>query len=319
MSRKANPTLIGAFVLGGVLLAVIAVVVFGSGRMFRPTETFMSFFEGSVAGLDVGAPVKFRGIEVGEVTEVLLDLPDVERAGEDIRIAVIYELDRRQVESRGGAGRLDDPLDFDTLMGLGIRAELATESLVTGLKFIALDLDPGNPVEIDPVPGAPYREIPTVNTGLERIEEEIYGIIAELGAVQLDALVNVVTDAFSEIGGLASMPELTTAIEELPATIEHLNETVSDLQSLLANLDASLIPIQEGFEATTERASSTMGQLETTLQDMSVLLAPQSPVFVQFERAMVDLAAASRALRSLADYLERNSSAILRGRPGGGR
>ena len=55
MSRKANPTLIGAFVLGGVLLAVIAVVVFGSGRMFRPTETFMSFFDGSVAGLNVGA------------------------------------------------------------------------------------------------------------------------------------------------------------------------------------------------------------------------------------------------------------------------
>ncbi len=319
MSRKANPTLIGAFVLGGVLLAVTAVVVFGSGRMFRSTETFMSFFEGSVAGLGVGAPVKFRGIDVGEVTEVLLDLPAVERAGEDMRIVVVYELDRRRLESRGAAVRLDDPLDFDTLMGLGIRAELATESLVTGLKFIALDLDPGNPVETEPVPGAPYPEIPTVSTGLERIEEEIYGIIAELGAVQLDALVTVVTDAFSEIGGLAAMPELSTAIAELPAAIDHMNETVSDLQSLLAKLDASLIPIQEGFEATTERATSTMEQLETTLQDVSVVLAPQSPVFVQFERAMVDLSAASRALRSLADYLERNPSAILRGRPGGGR
>jgi len=318
MSRKANPTLIGAFVLGGVLLAVIAVVVFGSGRMFRPTETFMSFFEGSVAGLDVGAPVKFRGIEVGEVTDVLLDLPGLERAGQDIRIVVIYELDRGQLESRGAGARID-PLDFDTLMGLGVRAELATESLVTGLKFIALDLDPGNPVETDPVPGAPYPEIPTVNTGLERIEEEIYGIIAELGAVQLDALVNVVADAFSEIGTLAAMPELSIAIEELPATIDHLNETVSDLQSLLANLDASLIPIQEGFEATTKQATSTLEQLETTLQDVSIVLAPQSPVFVQFERAMIDLSAAGRALRSLADYLERNPSAILRGRPGGGR
>ena len=302
-----------------MLLAVIAVVVFGSGQMFRPTETFMSFFDGSVAGLDVGAPVKFRGIDVGEVTEVLLDLPGVERAGEDIRIAVIYELDRRQVESRGAAVRLDDPLDFDTLMGLGIRAELATESLVTGRKYIALDLDPGNPIEMDPVPGAPHPEIPTVNTGLERIEEQIYRIIAELGAVQLDALVNVVTDAFSEIGDLAAKPELSTAIEALPATIDHLNETISDLQSLLANVDASLIPIREGFEATTERATSTMEQLETTLQDVSVVLAPQSPVFVQFERAMADLSAASRALRSLADYLERNPSAILRGRPGGGR
>lgn len=318
MSRKANPTLIGAFVLGGVLLAVVAVVVFGSGRMFRDTQTFMSFFEGSVAGLGVGAPVRFRGIDVGEVTEVLLDLPDVERVGVDFRVVVIYEIDRRQLESRGAGVRLDDPLDFDTLIGLGIRAELATESLVTGRKFIALDLDPGNPVDTEPVPGAPYPEIPTVNTGLARIEQEIYGIIADLGAVQLDALVNVVTDAFREIGTLAAMPELSAAIVELPATIDNLNETVSDLRSLLAHVDASLTPIQEGFLATADQATSTMEQLEVTLRDVSVVLAPESPVFVEFERAMADLGAASRALRSLADYLERNPSAILRGRPGGG-
>ncbi len=318
MSRKANPTLIGAFVLGGVLLAVVAVGVFGSGRMFRDTQTFMSFFEGSVAGLGVGAPVRFRGIDVGEVTEVLLDLPDVERVGVDFRVVVIYEIDRRQLESRGAGVRLDDPLDFDTLIGLGIRAELATESLVTGRKFIALDLDPGNPVDTEPVPGAPYPEIPTVNTGLARIEQEIYGIIADLGAVQLDALVNVVTDAFREIGTLAAMPELSAAIVELPATIDNLNETVSDLRSLLAHVDASLTPIQEGFLATADQATSTMEQLEVTLRDVSVVLAPESPVFVEFERAMADLGAASRALRSLADYLERNPSAILRGRPGGG-
>ena len=251
---------------------------------------------------------------------MLLDLPGAageERPGDDLRIAVIYELDRRRVEARGGAVRLDDPLDFDTLMGLGIRAQLATESLVTGLKYIALDLDPGDPVEMAPVPGAPHPEIPTVNTGIERIEEEIYGIIADLGAVQLDALVNVATDAFSQIGALAATPELSTAIEELPATIDHLNETVSDLQSLLTSVDSSLTPIREGFLATTERVTSTMDELETTLQDVGVVLAPQSPIFVQFERAMADLSAASRALRSLADYLERNPSAIVRGRPGG--
>ncbi len=326
MSRKANPTVIGGFVLGGVLLAVTAVVVFGSGRLFRDTSPFISFFEGSVAGLNIGAPVKFRGIEVGEVTAVLLDLPGLGRPGVDVRMIVIYELDREQVERMGGSARLDDPFALDTLLALGIRAELATESLVTGQKYIALDLDPENPVESEPVPGAPHPEIPTVNSGLARIEEEIYGIIAELGAVQLDALVNSATDAFSEIAALAATPQLSEAIEELPATISHLNETVSDLQAFLANVDSSLAPIREGFLATTERATSTMDQLETTLRDVGVVLQdvgsvlqPQSPLFVRFERAMVDLSAASRALRTLADYLERNPSALLRGRPGGGR
>lgn len=319
MSRKANPTLIGSFVLGGVVLSVVAVAVFGSGQMFRETQTFMSFFDGSVAGLDAGAAVRFRGIDVGEVSEVLLDVPTEDRPGDDFRVAVVYALDRTQLESRGGTARLDDPLDFDTLMGLGIHAQLATESLVTGRKFIALDLDPNSAAEWVPVVGAPYPEIPTVNTGLERIEDELYGIIAELGAVQLDALVTAASDAFAEIGSLAGTPEVAAAIEALPATLANLNETVGDLRMLVANMDSSIIPIRDGFLQTTEQASATMDRLESTLDEVGVVLAPQSPVFVQFERAMMDLSAASRALRNLADYLERNPSALVRGRPGGGQ
>ncbi|MGD8281989.1 MAG: MlaD family protein, partial [Gemmatimonadota bacterium] len=146
MSHRANPSLIGAFVLGGALLAVIAVVAFGSGRLFRDTERFISFFDGSVSGLDVGAAVRFRGIQVGSVQDILLDLPEVERERRDLRIAVVYDLDRQLLESRGAMSRLSDPFDMDTLLALGVRAELATESIVTGRKYIALDLDPDRPV-----------------------------------------------------------------------------------------------------------------------------------------------------------------------------
>ena len=326
MSARANPTLIGGFVLGGVLLAVIAVVVFGSGRLFRDTRTFISFFDGSLSGLDIGAPVRFRGIDVGAVTDILLDLPSVDRDVSDLRIAVLYEIDRERVESRGAAARLDDPLDIDALLDLGIRAELSTESLVTGRKYIALDLDPENPIEAVPVAGTPFPEIPTVSTGLERIQEEVYDIIAELGAVQLDALVNVATEAFREIGALAASPELSAAVEGLPETVDRLNSTVGDLQALLVRVDSSLTPMSEGVRRTTEQATSTMQQLETTLQGVDAVmngvggvLEPASPVLVQFERAMIDLSSASRALRDLADYLERNPSALIRGRPGGNK
>ena len=317
MSRRANPTLIGGFVLGGALLAVIAVVAFGSGRFFRDTRTFVSFFDGSVSGLDIGAPVRFRGIDVGMVRDVLFDLPNVQREASDLRIAVVYDLDRELVESRGATARLDDPLDINTLLEFGIHAELATESLVTGRKYIALDLDPDSPATLELVAGAPYPEIPTVSTGLERIEDEVYGIIADLGAVQLDALVNVATEAFGDIGALAATPELSVAIERLPETIERLDATVGDLQALLVRVDSSLTPVTEGVRRTTEQATATMERLETTLEDVGSVLEPESPIFVQFERAMTDLSSASRALRNLADYLERNPSALVRGRPGG--
>ncbi len=324
MAKRANPALIGSFVLGGVLLAVIAVVAFGSGQLFRDTRTFVSFFDGSVSGLDVGAQVRFRGIDVGSVREIAIDLPTVEREGTDLRIAVIYDVDRRRVESRGAAARVEDPLDINTLLELGVRAELATESLVTGRKYIALDLDPANPVSLDPVEGLPYPEIPTIDAGLDRIEDAVYGIISDLGAVPLDSLVRVATTAFDNVGQLAASPSLTSAIDGLPRTIARLDATVVDLQALLARVDSAVVPMTDGVRATTEQATATMRRLDETLADVGVVLdgvsgtiAPESPVFVEFERAMMELSAASRALRELADYLERNPSALVRGRPGG--
>jgi paraquat-inducible protein B len=324
MSRRANPALIGGFVLGGVLLAVIAVVAFGSGQLFRDTQRFISFFEGSVGGLNVGAPVRFRGIEVGSVRDILLDIPNVERPGTDLRIAVIYDLDREWVESRGAAARVADPLDIATLIELGIRAELATESLVTGLKYIALDLDPMNPIATRPVEGTPYPEIPTVTTGIEGIEEEAYRIISEIGSVRLDSLVIVATGAFQQIGDAAASPELAAAMEKLPATVDRLGATMEDLQALVARVDSVVTPMSEGVRRTTEQATATLAQLDSTLAEAVVVIEgargavePESPMFVQFERAMIELGAASRSLRELADYLERNPSAIVRGRPGG--
>lgn len=317
MSRKANPTLIGAFVLGGVLIAVVAVVVFGSGSLFRDTKVFMSFFDSSVSGLEVGAPVKFRGIDIGEVTDVLIDLPDAQRVIGDIRIAVVYEVDREKLEERGATARMADPFNVDSLRALGIRAQLSTESLVTGRKYIALDADPFHPVEFTPVPGAPYPEIPTVNTGLEGVEEKLQGIVADLGKVKLDSLVNVATGALGQIHTLASSPQLTRAIEALPDAVDNLNRTVSELRDLMANVDSTLVPLREGILGTADRTTAAMEQLQATLANVDDAVQPTSPVSVRFEEAMKELSAASRALRDLADYLERNPSAILRGKPGG--
>jgi paraquat-inducible protein B len=325
VSRRANPALIGSFVLGGVLLAVIAVVAFGSGQLFRDTERYISFFEGSVGGLNVGAPVRFRGIDVGSVRDILLDIPGVEREASDLRIAVIYDLDRQWVEARGAAARVEDPLDINTLLTLGVRAELGTESLVTGIKYVALDLDPANPIMNAPVSGAPYPEIPTVDTGLERIEDAVYGIISDLGAVPLDSLVTVATEAFDRFGQLASSPGLNAAVDRLPQTVDRLNATIGDLQVFLARIDSAVVPMGEGVRLAAEQATATLVRLDATLVDVGTVLdgvsgtiEPSSPAFVQFERAMVELGGASRALRDLADYLERNPSALVRGRPGGG-
>src|SRR5947199_9901824 len=70
MARRANPPLIGAFVVGGLTLAVVGLVVFGGGRFFRLTKPAVAYFEGSVKGVAIGAPVTFQGAKIGSITDV---------------------------------------------------------------------------------------------------------------------------------------------------------------------------------------------------------------------------------------------------------
>ena len=72
MSKPANKTLIGAFVVGATALLLLAIAVFGSGKLFQTTSRYVLFFDGSISGLSVGSPVLFRGVPVGRVVEIRL-------------------------------------------------------------------------------------------------------------------------------------------------------------------------------------------------------------------------------------------------------
>ena len=69
MAKQANKTMIGLFVVGAIVLLVAAIVLLGSGRYFKKTHRYVAFFEGSVKGLAVGAPVMFRGVRIGKVED----------------------------------------------------------------------------------------------------------------------------------------------------------------------------------------------------------------------------------------------------------
>src|SRR5437867_4516180 len=106
MGKKVTPTLIGAFVVGALALAVIGVAVFGSGRLFRKTQEFVLYFDRSVNGLRVGAPVKFKGVEIGAVTRIELSLSHRLRRPGEVHIPVVIELDADRISEKGGRVQL---------------------------------------------------------------------------------------------------------------------------------------------------------------------------------------------------------------------
>ena len=141
MSTKAHPRLVGAFVLGATALLLGAVLILGSGSLFRRADRFTVFFPGSVKGLGKGSQVTFRGIKIGEVQSVhgiWTGRPD-----EPIQIEVQFELFESVVDFAKG---VPQPYATTTpaqlaraLVGLGIRARLMSQSLLTGQKYIELD------------------------------------------------------------------------------------------------------------------------------------------------------------------------------------
>ena len=103
MSKRANTALIGAFVIGALAIAAMAAVIVGSGRFLRSNVKFVCYFQGSVNGLDKGAPVKFRGVPIGVVTDIMLSLG--ERQGEP-RIPVVLEIDKSRLRELGASQEL---------------------------------------------------------------------------------------------------------------------------------------------------------------------------------------------------------------------
>src|SRR5262245_32214414 len=136
MGKKANPTVIGLFVVGALALAVAGVVVFGSGEFFKHTEEFVMFFPGSMNGLSPGAPVKFKGVDIGRVTNIKLVLhreADEAPNEQTLTIPVYVQTDPSKIVVDGQRLEMTDPKNLKALIKRGMRAQLQSQSLVTGL------------------------------------------------------------------------------------------------------------------------------------------------------------------------------------------
>jgi len=125
VSAKANPTLIGAFLLGAIALIVTGLMVFGGGRFFTETVIYVAYFPETVSGLNDGAPVNFRGVKVGTVRriEVQLDAQDL-----SVTVPAYLQLQRRRIREIGGTIPEGDLIS--ELIERGLRAQLQLQSIV---------------------------------------------------------------------------------------------------------------------------------------------------------------------------------------------
>ena len=167
---RANPTVIGAFVVGALVLAFASVLLFGSGDMFEDKSYAYMFFDEPVDGLSIGSPVKLHGVQIGAVVDVHLEwIPEKDA----FQVPVLVEF-HRSVGER--AAKLTDEERLaarQRLIDKGMRAALKTESFITGKLAITIEYYPDEPARYVGGPDLKYPEFPTVKAGLTKFLEEL--------------------------------------------------------------------------------------------------------------------------------------------------
>jgi paraquat-inducible protein B len=310
VSKKASPTLIGAFVLGALALTVVAILTFASGRFFGETHEYVLYFDGSVNGLLVGAPAKLRGVPIGTVSRILLRF---EQPEEDRRIPVLVELDERAIRGVGG-GTMDLERRIEEMITQeGLRGRLETQSLLTGLLYVGFDFYPGTPDARIRPPGSVPPEIPTVPTTLEQAQATLEEVLMKLREADLDKLVEDLASTVKGMQRVMNSEGLTKAVDSLDELTGELRETLASVRSLAGSADDQIEPVAAEVRRTAEQTRLLLERAETTLRRTEVLLDPDAPLLYQLETTLAETRRSARALRDLADSLERNPSSILFG------
>ena len=315
MSKKANPTVIGAFVVGAVIIAVAAVMILTGGQLFQKKLTFVMHFEGSVKGLNVGAPVSYRGVQIGTVKNIQIVLsPEVHA-----RIPVTVEIDPAAFTLVGFERRmtLDEFREgiYHGCRSEGLRAQLQTQSLLTGQLFIQLDYYPGSPARF--VEAGDPLEIPTIPTTLQEVGKT-------LQEFPLDEVLADLKRAIKSLAELAGSEKISGAIQTVDQAFSDVSKLVNNLDSRTEPLESTLVEARqtlvEGREALS-RATATLAAAEQTfvkatetLEPMKSLVADDSELLESIDEALRALTEAANAIGALAETLERRPEAILKGK-----
>jgi paraquat-inducible protein B len=255
---------------------------------------FVLFFEGSVRGLAIGAPVEFRGIKVGSVVDVRMEF---DRQSSTFRIPVTIEVEPERVVERDPLAAPPLTQTIALLVERGLRARLETGNLLTGQLYVDLDMRPDTPVRLVAGESADLPELPTIAAEFDEIAGSVRGLLTRLERVDIEG-----------IGG------------ELKETLSGANALVhsAELAASLRSLATLLRTLEQGSEPVVETLGETLSEAKGALEQIGQVLDIDSPAQYGFNQMTGELGEMARSIRSLVDLLERDPQSLLFGKRGAG-
>jgi paraquat-inducible protein B len=328
VSLRANPTSIGLFLIGAIVITLVGTAMLAGNSWFRNKTTFVSYFKESVNGLEDGAPVKFQGAPVGKVTKMRIQINGHDKT---FQVPVEYEINIKKLTTELGTYvDLGEDSVLKQQIADGLRAQLQMQSVVTGQLYIELTYrkDAGPPL-LEPSETL-WPEIPTTPSLISALGTDAGSIVADmvkvllkvdamLTAIDMKAINAAVVGSAQSVQRLVDAPELRAALQEMPAMTAQLTRTMARVDTLAATAGAAIDPMAAELKGATKEMSATLQALRKTIDDTHGLLSTDSGLGFGLEAALANMRDATNALRLLLNTLEQNPDMLLRGKkpPGG--
>ena len=341
MAKQINKTVIGGFVVSVIVMLIGGVIILGGGEMFKKKVKYVMFFEQSVNGLSVGAPVVFKGVEIGSVSSIVVDY-DQDKL--EVNIPAIVEFDPSLVKMKGQKIRNEQDLRqrMTRLIERGLRAQLKLQSMVTGQLMIELDFFPDTPVRLTGIESE-YAEVPTMPSSMEKLAQK-------LKELPIDEIVDKLVGVLDNIEKVTGDSKIENIVSNVDAASKNLNQLISGADKMVADVDvrtkkvldnlvvvssdaqkflgdarkfvketnSQIQPLSDKAQDALVSAKGAMDEAKTTLAGVNNFVGDNSNTRHKLNRTLDEFAAAAQSMNSLMDYLERHPEALLKGKSGKG-
>lgn len=345
MSKPINPTAIGGFLLAGLALLVTALLVFGGGQFFKPKVRWVVYFDSSLNGLNVGAPVKVQGVQVGQVKDIVLQM-DLKH--NRLMKPVIIEIEPGALVNPTGeplqAVINDDERHhiLQRLIDAGLRARLEVQSILTGLLYVDLDFNPSYPPTLSGLSYEHIPEVPSIPSATDEIKNAVENVVRRIGNMPLEKMVKDLSDTLADIKTIVAsnetkesrealagsllearkllteinhqlpplVKEMSKAVKSAESTMTDAGQTVREAGTMVNELRAETRPLVADTRQSLQKATEMLEQGKAAMANIADTTAEDSTL----QQTLVELKDAAHSVQLLSDYLERHPDSIIFGK-----
>jgi paraquat-inducible protein B len=329
MAKQANTTMIGGFVVIAFFLFAAGVVILGSGKLFKKTESFVLYFDSSIKGLNVGAPVMIQGVQIGSVKNIMIRA-NREDLTMNIPVFIEIDLDRFNVDDANQARR-DPGQTIATLTEKGLRAVLSIQSFITGQLMIELNYYPDTQIHLKKL-DTEYIEIPTIPSTTERLFQN-------LQKLDLNHIENII-NGLDRLVNNPDLPEMLKALRQtadesrelvvkldrsIDGVMSNVDDTLDDTRRFINNANGQVEPLTSDLRLLighfdelarnlNKQVDTVTGNLNQSVIEARNVLSEDAPLVLQMKETLESITNMTDSIRQLADYLEQHPESLLRGK-----